>query len=335
MQNYPRVYVIILNWNNFADSKRCLESLFEATYPALRIIVVDNASKDGSGKQLEAQFPDLRFIFNDKNLGFARGCNVGIRAALEDEHCDYVLLLNNDAVATPNFLERAVETAEQQADIGMVGGKVLLLPEVKTFWYAGGHVDLWRGRVHIRGFCEEDHGQYDTPTAVGFVTGALALIKREVLERVGLLPEEYFFGIEELDYSVAVLRAGYTLFYVPDFLVYHKADGSHSNYLPKYVYNGYRSKLILQEKYLSKPAFMLWKMAFRFYARYLVTRTWQRLKNEDSRQQDKRVPVDDMKFALQKAFEDHGKDMLSEETLARFEEELERRKRRLAGSASA
>jgi GT2 family glycosyltransferase len=311
-----------------------LESLLGATYLNLKIIVVDNASKDGSGKQLQAHFPDLPFIFNGRNLGFARGCNVGIRAALEDQRCAYVLLLNNDAVATPNFLERAVETAEQRPDIGMVGGKVLLLPEVKTFWYAGGHIDLWRGRVHVRGFCEEDHGQYDTPTAVGFVTGALALIKREVLEKVGLLPEEYFFGIEELDYSVAVMRAGYTLFYVPDFLVYHKADGSHSNYHPKYVYNGYRSKLILQEKYLSKPSFILWKMVFKFYARYLATRTWQRLRNEDSRQQDKRVPFDDLKFALQKAFEDHGKNTLSEETLARFEEELERRKHRLAGSHS-
>jgi GT2 family glycosyltransferase len=334
MQNYPCVYVIILNWNNFADSKRCLQSLFEATYPNLKIIVVDNASKDGSGKQLQSYFPDLRFIFNDKNLGFARGCNTGIRAALEDERCAYVLLLNNDAIATPNFLECAVETAEKRPDIGMVGGKVLLLPEVKTFWYAGGHIDLWRGRVYVRGFCEEDRGQYDAPAAVGFVTGALALIKREVLAQVGLLPEEYFFGIEELDYSLAVMRAGYTLFYVPDFLVYHKADGSHSNYHPKYVYNGYRSKLILQEKYLSKPAFILWKLAFRFYARYLATRTWQRLRNEDSRQQDKRVSVDDMKFALRKAFKDHGKNMLSEETLARFEDELERRKRQLVGSHS-
>lgn len=334
MQTHPRVYIIILNWNNFADSKRCLESLFEATYPNLRIIVVDNASKDGSGKQLQARFPDLRFIYNDENLGFSRGCNVGIRAALEDEACAYVLLFNNDAIATPGFLEPAVEAAEPAPDIGMLSGKILHSPAVRKFWYAGGHIDLWRGRVHVRGFREEDRGQYDTPEAVGFATGALALIKREVLERVGLLPEEYFFGVEEIDYSLAVMRAGYKLYYVPDFLIYHSADGSHSNYHPKYVYNGYRSKLILQEKYLSKPAFLLWKAAFKIYSKILAERTWQKLRNEDFDQADKRVPVDDMKFALQKAFEDHGKDLVNEETLVRFEQELEHWRRRQASSHS-
>ena len=335
MQNHPCVYIIILNWNNYADSKQCLESLLEVTYPNLKIIVVDNGSADGSGQQLQAQFPAVRSIFNEKNLGFSRGCNVGIRAALEDEHCAYVLLLNNDAVAIPGFLEHAVETAEQHPDIGVLSGKILYSPEVRKFWYAGGHIDLWRGRVYVRGFREDDCGQYDTPEVVGFATGALALIKREVLERVGLLPEEYFFGVEELDYSLAVMRAGYKLFYVPNFLIYHSADGSHSNYHPKYVYNGYRSKLILQEKYLSKPAFILWKTVFRFYGKILAARTWQRVRNEDFDQQDKRVPFDDLQFALQKAFEDHGKNRLSEETLARFEDELERRKRQMSGSPLA
>ncbi|HEY9230987.1 MAG TPA: glycosyltransferase family 2 protein, partial [Blastocatellia bacterium] len=195
MRPDPCVYVIILNWNNFADSRRCLESLRAATYANLKVIVVDNGSADGSGKRLQEHFPDLRFIFNDRNLGFARGCNVGIRAALEDEDCAYVLPLNNDAVATPTFLERAVEVAEQQAEVGVVSGKILYSPEVRKFWYAGGYVDLWRGRVYVRGFREDDRGQYDQAEAVGFATGALALIKRQVLERVGLLPEEYFFGI--------------------------------------------------------------------------------------------------------------------------------------------
>ncbi len=332
MQSAPCVYVIILNWNNFADSQRCLESLRAATYANLEVIVVDNGSTDGSGGRLREHFSDLRFIFNDRNLGFSRGCNVGIRAALEDERCAYVLLLNNDAVVAPEFLERAVEVAERHADVGIVSGKILYSPEVRKFWYAGGHIDLWRGRVYVRGFREDDRGQYERAEAVGFATGALALIKREVLRRVGLLPEEYFFGTEELDYSLAVRRAGYRLFYVPEFLVYHSADGSHSNYHPKYVYNGYRSKLILQEKYLSKPAFILWKLAFRLYGRLLAARRWQQVRNEDFDQADKRVPFDDLRFALQKAFEDHGKNELSEDTLAHFEQELARQKAQAAGS---
>jgi GT2 family glycosyltransferase len=180
----------------------------------------------------------------------------------------------------------------------------------------------------VRGFREDDRGQYDEPQEIGFVTGALALIKREVLEGVGLLPEEYFFGVEEIDYSVAVRRAGYKLLYVPGFLVYHSSDGSHSNYDPKFVYNGYRSKLILQEKYLSKPAFVLWKAVFRFYGKYLAAHTWQRLRDEDFGQPDKRVPLDDMMFAFERAFADHGKNVLSEESLNRFEAELRQRSQR-------
>src|SRR5262245_55912265 len=157
----PKVYVIILNWNNYADTKKCLCSLQRTTYSNVSVIAVDNGSRDGSGGRLEAEFPDFQFILNEKNLGFSRGCNVGIRAALDDAHCAYVLLLNNDAVATPRFLERAVETAEANPQIGLVGGKLLYSPESKKIWYAGGDVNRWRGQVAIRGFREVDQGQYD------------------------------------------------------------------------------------------------------------------------------------------------------------------------------
>jgi len=296
---------------------------------------VDNGSRDGSGGRLEAEFPDFQFILNEKNLGFSRGCNVGIRAALDDAHCAYVLLLNNDAVATPRFLERAVETAEENPQIGLVGGKLLYSPESKKIWYAGGDVNRWRGQVAIRGFREVDQGQYDVPVEVGFVTGALMLIRRAVLEQVGLLPEEYFFGTEEIDYSLAVRKAGYKLYYVPEFLVYHGADGSHSNYDPKFVYNNYRGKLIFQEKYLSKQAFYIWRKVFSFYGKYLVKRTWQRLRNEDLDLQDKSIAFDDMEFAFAMALEDHGKKVLSEEAVLEFAEELKRRKSRRSAKHSA
>ena len=326
MRDHPLVYVIILNWNNYEDTKRCLESLNAATYPNLRTLVVDNGSADGSGKRLQADFPDLHFIFNDKNLGFSRGCNVGIRAALADEQCAYVLLLNNDAVVAPSFLEGAIEVAEADAHAGLLGGKILFSPESKKIWYAGGDVLRWRGQVTVRGFREMDAGQYDEVAEVGFITGALMLIKRSVLESVGLLPEEYYFGVEEADYSLAVKQAGYRLLYVPDLLAYHRSHGSHSNHDMKFFYNNYRGKLILQEKYLPKPVFMLWLVVFRLYSTMLAARTWQRLRNEDAEQLDKRLPVADMKFALRKAIEDHGKDVLSEESLSRFEAELKRQR---------
>jgi GT2 family glycosyltransferase len=324
----PRVYVVILNWNNYADTKRCLESLQAATYTDLRIIPVDNGSTDESRRQLEAEFPQLRFVRNNANLGFAKGCNTGIRAALKDKECAYVLLLNNDAVATPGFLEKAIDTAEANKAIGLIGGKILYSPETKRIWYAGGEINRWRGLTVIRGFREVDRGQYDSASEVGFVTGALMLIPRQVLDKVGLLPEEYFFGTEEIDYSIAVKKAGYKLYYVPEFVIYHGADGSHSNYDPKFVYNNYRGKLILQEKYLPKKLFPLWKKIFNVYGVLAAGRVWQRLRNADPDLKDKTVPFHDLRFAFSRALKDHGTNTLSEESLARFDEALKTRKSR-------
>jgi len=327
MKNWPKVSIVVLNWNRYELTKECLESLEAITYPNYEVILVDNASADGSGARLCREFPQHQFIQNEANLGFARGCNVGVRAALEDENCAYVLLLNNDATATTQFLEKAVETAEANSRVGLVGGKILYSVESKKIWYAGGYLPRWRGGVKIRGFREIDRGQYDSPCEVGFVTGALMLIKREVLEKVGLLPEEYFFGIEEYDYCSSVRRTGYELFYVPEFLVYHKADGSHSNYDVKFVYNNYRSKLIYQEKFLPKGLFPLWKRVFSLYGKLVAKHVWQKLRNGDENLKDKRIPLDELSFAIRKALEDHGKDILSEETLNRFDEQLKRRRR--------
>lgn len=325
--NKPRIYTIVLNWNNYEDTRKCVESLQEATYPNLKIVVVDNGSSDGSDKRLREDFPEHAFVPNQANLGFSRGCNTGIRVALEDQDCAYVLLLNNDAVVPPGFLEKASDSAERDGRIGLVGGKLLHSPESKVISYAGGHIDRWRGRVVIRGFNEKDRGQYDKAGEVGFVTGALMLIKREVLEKVGLLPEEYFFGVEEWDYSLTVQQAGYRLYYVAEFVAYHKGDGSHWNYDPRFNYVGYRSKLIFQEKYLPKGLFPVWKIVLFFYARFRARSVWRKMARDLDAEKDKKAPFDDMEFALIKAIKDHGKDELGEETLFRFDEALKKRKK--------
>lgn len=326
----PTVYTVILNWNNYKDTKNCLESLQRVTYPNLKVVVVDNASADGSGRRLEQEFREYRFVFNERNLGFSRGCNAGIRAALEDEACRYVLLLNNDAVVSPQLLEKAVETAEASDDIGVVGGKIFHSADSKVLSYAGGYVSRWRGQTIVRGFAEVDQGRYDEPCEVGFIIGALMLIKRSVLESVGLLPEEYFFGVEDLDYSLTVKLKGYKLYYVPQFVAYHVGDGSHWTWNPKYVYNGYRGKLILLQKHLPFGLFPVWKLLLTLYAKFLAKRMWKRLANKYGYDKDREVIYEDMEFALIKAIQDHRKDDLSEETLVRFDEALKRRKKLVA-----
>jgi GT2 family glycosyltransferase len=321
----PRVWVVVLNWRNFEDTRRCLNSLDQSAYPNLRTILVDNCSQDGSAQHLQAAFPRLCVLFNEANVGFARGCNVGIRKALEDPECAYVLLLNNDATLAPGTLQKSVRFAETDSRIGAISGKILLAKDSRIIWYAGGRIDRWRGRAVVRGFGEIDQGRYDTACEVGFATGALMLIKRAVIQSVGLLPEEYFFGIEEWDYSLQVKRAGYKLYYLPDFLAYHRADGSHWNYDPKFVYNSYRNKLIFQEKYLPPLTFVIWKRVFALYGKYLARSARQRLIRRGGFDAQGRVQLDDLDFALVKALQDHGRNTLSEDVLAAFEEELNAR----------
>lgn len=316
----PKVTVVVLNWNNYGDTKRCIESLQKASYLNLEIVVVDNASKDESGKRLSDEHPELRFIINPANLGFAKGCNAGMRIALQDPECAYILLLNNDCVVTPAFLEPAIAMAEANPRIGLVGGKMLLSPELRTIWYAGGHINLWRGRAVVRGQGEVDDGRYDSPGEVGFVTGALMLIRREVTERVGLLPEEYFFGQEEYDYSVNVRRHGYVLFYVPEFVVYHYCGSSRklSDCDMAFIYLGYRQKMILQQKYLSRMQFAAWRLSLVVYGLLLAPYMWRKLrKNAD-------VHYKGMRFALRRAIQDHGKNSLDERVLDEFSRDYRR-----------
>lgn len=323
----PRVCVVILNWNRYERTKKCLESLEKATYPNLKTIVIDNGSADGSGKRLQSEFREPQFIFNDKNLGFSRGCNVGIRAALEDKDCAYVLLLNNDAIVSHNFLESAVDVAESDSRIGIVGGKIFQSPDSDVLSYAGGYVSRWRGQTVVRGFDEVDQGKFEEPCEVGFIIGALMLIKREVLETIGLLPEEYFFGVEDLDYSLTVRKRGYKLYYTPGFIAYHLGGGSQTTWDPKYVYNGYRGKLILLQKHLPAGLFPIWKVLLALYAKFVAKRIWQRLARRHGYNKDGEILYSDMEFAVIKAIQDHNKDYLSEETLVRFDEALKSRKK--------
>jgi GT2 family glycosyltransferase len=235
-----------------------------------------------------------------------------------DSECSYVLLLNNDAVPTSGFLEPAVEQAESDPRVGLVSGKVLEDRATRKLWYAGGRIDFWRGKSVARGYGEIDVGQYENTVEVGFATGGLMLIKRRVLEDVGMLPEEYFFGQEEWDYSVAVSRRGYKLLYVPGFLVYHHGDGSHSNSDPKFVYNSYRNKLIFQQKYLAPLQWRAWFLMFDLYARLFARSAIRSLHSPDS-------DFEGILFALRAAIADHKKEgprQMCEDDLFQFQRRL-------------
>jgi len=265
------VGIVVLNWRNYPATERCLRSLEAVTEPASTIYLIDNDSGDGSMDRLEAELKDPRIVFlrNPSNLGFAAGCNPGIRKALDDG-CDYVLLLNNDCVVIePGFLARAVELAEQHPRCGIVGGKILYWPDTRMIWSTGGFIRFWGGETHI-GHREQDHGQYEQVARRSFISGALMLIKREVFSGVGLLPEAYFFGKEEWEFSIRALRSGYTLLYHPRVRIAHVAGDSHEGTDATYVYNGTLSRILYKRRNMSRPAYALWWLVHAAYLRIVM-----------------------------------------------------------------
>jgi GT2 family glycosyltransferase len=321
-QAQPLVYVIVLHWRNYEHTHAAITSILKNSYANYRVIIVDNGSFNTSVEQLQREFPQVTFKINDSNLGFSKGCNVGIQEALKDVHCEYVLLMNNDATIERDSLQAAVDVAEKRSSIGIVSGKILSSRPPHTIWYAGGRIHSWRGRAVVRGFGEVDRGQYDHPSETGFVTGALMLIKRVLLTTVGLLSEEYFFGVEDWDFSERTRRAGFTIYYEPSCLAHHAADGSHWNYDPKFFYNCYRNKLIFQQNHLPRLVFRVWKAAFAFYGKHFARRARQRQIDKKLFSLPAPVEFDKLDFALARAVEDHGKNEMSEAVLNSFETEL-------------
>ncbi len=245
----PQVFIIVLNWNNYQDIKECLDSLRKITYPNHEIIVVDNGSIDNSGEKLEQEFPQYTFIRNDSNLGFAEGNNVGIRYALK-RGADYVLLLNNDTVVDPGFLESLVGIAETDGQIGVVGPIIYFYDKPQVIQSIGARMNFWKGSHPIIGIREVDRGQYDKPMEVDYVSGAALLVKRRVIEDIGLLDADYFLYGEEVDWCYRAAKAGYKIVAVPESKIWHKVSSSTGGTKsPLFAYYLTRNRILFMRKH--------------------------------------------------------------------------------------
>ena len=268
---WPKVGVVVLNWNRWNYTLECLESLNQSKYSNLSVIVIDNGSTDDSVNKIEAWIKRQPFydrfllIKNQENLGFAAGCNIGIRHAISSG-CQYIFLLNNDAIVHPNCLSALITNVEKHDRVGIAGPKVYYADNPQVIWFAGGKSSLLRSGGVPFGQGEQDSGQYDTIKQVTFITGAAMLIKREVFYEVGLLDERFFFGKEDYDFCRRALNKGFHLLYVPDAIVWHKVGGTRSNG-PIGVYLGYKTNIIFMKKHLPWPIWFCW---FWLYAIYIV-----------------------------------------------------------------
>lgn len=255
MTDQPRVGIILIHITGAAHhTRRCLESLRESTYKNVEIIVVDNGSQDGSGAQIRNEFPQITYLRSETNEGFTGGNNTGIDLAI-GHGVKHILLLNNDAIVTPSFLEPLVERMEQNpGTIGAISGKIYLYPPAangkdKMFWCAGTRQRWYMGYAHI-GEGEEDHGQYDEACKTPYASGCLMLMNGGVVRQIGGLSNEYFMYWEESDWCMRAAALGFSSWYEPRSVIYHNFHSAEKGKeTPFYMYMLYRNAFIYAKRH--------------------------------------------------------------------------------------
>lgn len=227
----PNVGIVISNYNGWQDTVQCLESLQKQTCRDFEIILLDDASTNDSVQQLQKHLTENTvFLPQEANSGFAAVNNVGMRRALADG-CDWVLLLNNDTVVAPDFLE----TLLRETPAGAVScPKMLFLDPPDEIWFAGGELDRTTGKVKHLGGHEKDGPAFAEKKQVSFITFCCVLLPRQVVEEVGFLDETLFMYCEDVDYCIRLADAGVPLWFLPDARIWHKAGGSAGGMLSVY-----------------------------------------------------------------------------------------------------
>ena len=250
LDKYPTIGIVILTWNGKELTQQCLRSVQQCTYSNFRITVVDNASEDDTAEALRHEFGDkIDIITNPRNLMFAGGNNVGITHLME-QRIEWVLLLNNDVEVDPGLLYALVSAGESEPEIGIVGPKIYYWQPRDVLWFAGGKMSLWgMGSRHI-GLREKDVGQYNQVSDVDYVTGCALMIRRKVIEQIGLLDESYSMYNEDSDWCQRARQAGYRVVYAPEGKLWHKISASAGGQLSGFkIRHRLRSQLIFLKKY--------------------------------------------------------------------------------------
>ena len=243
MQNEYKLSIITINYNGIKDTCELIDSI--AFNDNMEVIVVDNASKEDEASTISERYPQVKVIRSSNNLGFAGGNNLGIKEAKGK----YILLINNDTYFKDFNIASLIERLESSDKIGIVCPKLRFAWDNNPIQYAGyTPLSPITMRNQAIGFGENDLGQYDTARPTPYAHGAAMLIKREAINKVGLMPECFFLYYEELDWSMMFTRAGYEIWYDPTCTVFHKESQTTGQNSPLRTYYITRNRLLLVKR---------------------------------------------------------------------------------------
>jgi len=324
-EQYPKVAIIVLNWNGWQDTIECLESVFQNSYSNYQVIVIDNGSTDGSedkirawaGGKIEVKSPFIRSTLSNKpipliryesemgerggdtesekslytflkasvphpliliqtgsNLGYAGGNNIGLRYALRKGDGAFIWILNNDTVIEKDALKELMNCVQSDSSIGMIGSKLLYYGRPNVLQSAGGcRISPIIGNTRLIGLNHEDNGDWDKPLEPDYICGASLLVKKKVIEDIGLMDEDYFLYWDDADWGIRARRKGYRLLYCPKSRVWHKEGGTSGGINPATDYYWTRNGLLFIKKFYP---FLLPLIPFSYLMKFTIVRTIKR-----------------------------------------------------------
>lgn len=257
--------VIVLSWNGLALTRATLDSLRRCRTPQgwrTRVLVVDNASSDGTPAALAAAYPDVELLALPENRRFAGGNNAGLARALE-QGADAVMLLNNDVLADPALLEKLLAALEENPHAGAAAPLIFHAAPGRLIWYAGGRCSVALAHTSHRGLREPDRGRYRSIERTGYLTGCCLLATAGAWRKVGMLDESYFIYAEDADWSLRARAAGFELLFVPTARLWHEVSASSGGAAnPWKIYQRLRANALLFARHARGLARWTWGPAF-------------------------------------------------------------------------
>jgi GT2 family glycosyltransferase len=269
------VFIIIISNNRKEDTLECLSSVEKSTYENQSIIVLDNASMDGSVEAIQNNFPRAHIISLVENRGYAGNNNVGIRVALA-QGAKWVFILNDDTIMAPDCISCMIESGESHPKIGILGPMIYHYDEQNVIQTAGGILDTRLYPSHL-GQNEKDSGEFVIPHYVDWISGCAILVRREVIEQVGLLDERFFCYLEETEWCLRAKRSGWEILHVPQAKLWHKGVQRNYHPSPSVTYYYTRNQFLLLSKHHASLLAWLsaWWQALRTLTSWTVRPKWR------------------------------------------------------------
>jgi GT2 family glycosyltransferase len=269
MENAPKIVSIILNTNRKDDTLACIRSIEANHYPNMQILVLDNASSDGSVEEISAKFPHIRIFPLPENKGYAGNNNVGLEIAIKEDP-DWIFVLNEDIIFAEDAFEQLMLSTRDKPQIGIIGPLVFHFDEPEVIQSAGGSFTKDGDSTHL-GHNTKNNGQYLEPFEVSWISGCAIGVRLKALQKAGLLDERFFYYWEETDWCFRIKENGWKALLVPKAKIWHK--GVQRNYLPSpnVTYYATRNRLLFYKKH--KTPLRIWVLTLNDFTRTLLSWT--------------------------------------------------------------